>query len=167
MDNSLLATPMEKINYDSLHHKFVLVLDVHLLSMKTNLDHSTILSFINRNISVLWSSKISYNTISNESTGIAKEYSKIGVRFDGEIHGLFGTFKNMKQFRQHFRKSSWLNLPVVFIDSDLNSVSRGGWDCALSIQNYMNCSDLSINLEVLDACKLFKDIAAFLFAWYD
>lgn len=98
--------------------------------------------------------------------GIAREYAKIGVKFVGEMHGLFGTFKNMKQFRQQFRKSSWLNLPVVFVDSDANSVARGGWDFALNVQNYMNCSDQSLDEDVLNAHDLLRDIAEFLSAWY-
>lgn len=161
------AKPLPSIPYDSLSQKFVLVMDVHLLSMKTNVSHDVILNFINKNISVLWSSRVSYNTISNESVGIAKEYAKIGVMFDGEIHGLFGTFKNMKHFRQHFRKSSLLNLPVVFVDSDMNSIAKGGWDFALNIQSYMNCSDRSADDEVLDAYALLRDIADFLAIWYN
>lgn len=146
--------------------KVVLVMDTHLLSMSTNVKLPTIVDLINKNICILWSSRMSYNYLSSEARGVSRQYQESGIKFTGEIVGLLGTFKNMKQFRYFFRNKPWLNLPVVYIDSDMNSIHNGGWDCALPIQEYMACPDMSINVQVLDVLRLMNDIVEFAQKWH-
>lgn len=146
--------------------KIVIVMDTHILSMKTNVERSALMGFVNNNTTILWTSRISYNVMSHESVGISEEYKKVGLKFVGEISGLLGSHKNMKQFRQYFRGNSWLSLPIVYIDSDSNGLMNGGWDYSVSVQDYMTCPDRSSNFEILDLQRMFVDICCFVEKWY-
>lgn len=146
--------------------KIVIVMDTHLLSMKTNVERKLLMDFVNNNKTILWTSRISYNILSQDTVGIGSEYKKVGLKFTGEISGLLGTFKNMRQFRQYFRGNSWLSLPIIYIDSDANGLVHGGWDYSVSIQEYMACPDMSVNFEILDVKRMFVDICNFVEKWY-
>lgn len=158
------SVPFFKSEYEK---KFVLVMDTDILSMISNVSSKALKTIINNNLTVLWTSKISYSILENKPSPISVEYRKYGLKFAGEISGLLGTFKNFRHFRQFFRHTPELmGLPTIFLDSDSYSVRNGGWDFALLIKDYIAPStDIIGNQESLDLSSIFFDICTFIEQW--
>lgn len=143
----------------------VLVVDTDMFSMNTNVCKDVLVKLINNNVSILWTTKVSYNAQTNQVVQLAQCYKNANIHFKGEITGLLGTWKKMHDYRKRFaNEMSWLNLPTCIIDNDENSVTKGGWDFGCIISNYFIQNEINREL-VLDVAAIIRDINNFLLEW--
>lgn len=143
----------------------VLIVDTDMFAMNTNVSKDVIVKLINRNVSILWTTKVSFDSQTNEVTPLARLYRPTGLHFKGEITGLLGTWKSMHDFRKRFcNHPNWLQLPTCIIDNDENSVIKGGWDFGCIISNYFVHNDMNNDM-LLDVVAIIRDINRFLHEW--
>lgn len=143
----------------------VLIVDTDMFAMNTNVPKDVLVKLINNNISILWTTKVSYNAQSNQVVQLSHCYKNSNINFKGEITGLLGTWKNMHDYRKRFsNQSTWLNLPTCIIDNDENSVVKGGWDYGCIISNYFIQNEINKEI-VLDVAAIIRDVNNFIAEW--
>lgn len=142
----------------------VLVIDNDLFTMNTNVGKTTLLELINNNATVLWTTKVSYNTRTNEVASIAQYYKMQNINFSAVINGLKGKMKSMHYFRKRFACSQWLGYPMCIIDTDVHSVIDGGWDFGCLISDYIVQHEMTKE-NVLDVRRIILDVNKFIDSW--
>lgn len=79
--------------------------------------------------------------------------------FKDNIYGHVDGFKSLKHFRQIFHKTIDMNVPMILVDNDTNSLARGGFDCVIDLTKYTDfkTSDV-VNIDaIITAIEKFID----------
>lgn len=82
--------------------------------------------------------------------------------FKYNLYGHIGGFKSMSWFRREMVGKLDLNLPVILIDNDQSSLSKGGFDHSIDISKYSQ-SMVSSSIIVIDS--IFLDVSSFILTW--
>lgn len=104
----------------------------------------------NKIIGVLWSRFV-------------KGPDTIEGQFKHCIYGHIGGFKTLAAFRREFIGKLDMNLPIVLIDNDENSLIRGGFDHAVDLRKYSDSNRFNTGVVGMDL--VINDISRFMGQW--